>query len=109
MFYFLSENLTWNLKLPEWFLAVRVQKIVFFYIKLTSKYKPLVCALKTYNLNSRETFEPGPEFESGTSRSLAWRSYHLRYPGSIEGTRVKVPLKINAIQALWSVTLSIKI
>ena len=27
-----------------------------------------------YNLNSRENFEPGPEFEPQTSRSLAWRS-----------------------------------
>ena len=31
-----------------------------FEIKLTSKYKPLVCALNDYNLNSREKFEPGP-------------------------------------------------
>ena len=26
------------------------------------------------NLNSREKFEPGPEFEPRTSRSLSWRS-----------------------------------
>ena len=43
-------------------------------IKLTSKYSPIVCALKNYNLNSREKFEPGPGFETQTSRSLAWRS-----------------------------------
>ena len=30
---------------------------------MTSKYKPIVCALKNYNLNSREKFEPGPGFE----------------------------------------------
>ena len=27
------------------------------------KYKPIVYALKNYNLNSREKFEPGPGFE----------------------------------------------
>ena len=27
---------------------------------MPSKYKPIVCALKNYNLNSREKFEPGP-------------------------------------------------
>ena len=43
-------------------------------IKLISKYTPLVCAFKNYNLNSREKFEPGPGFERRTSRSLAWRS-----------------------------------
>ena len=26
---------------------------------MISKYKPIVCALKIYNLNSREKFEPG--------------------------------------------------
>ena len=40
---------------------------------LKSKYKPIVSALKNYNLNSREKFEPGPGFEPRTSRSLAWR------------------------------------
>ena len=48
--------------------------LVYIFIKLTSKYKPIVCALKNYNLNSREKFEPGPGFEFRTSRSLAWRS-----------------------------------
>ena len=35
--------------------------------KLASKYKPIVCALKNYNFNSREKFEPGsrdPRFKS---------------------------------------------
>ena len=27
---------------------------------ILSKYKPIVCALKNYNLNSGEKFEPGP-------------------------------------------------
>ena len=45
-----------------------------FKIKLKSKYKPIFCALKNYNLNSREKFEPGPGFEPQTSRSLALRS-----------------------------------
>ena len=40
-------------------------------IKLTSEYTPPVCALKNYNLNSREKFEPGQRFESRTSRPLA--------------------------------------
>ena len=35
---------------------------------------PIVCALKNYNLNSREKFKPGPGFEPRTSSSLAWRS-----------------------------------
>ena len=30
---------------------------------MTSKYNPIVCALKNYNLDSRVKFEPGPEFE----------------------------------------------
>ena len=34
-------------------------------IKLTSKYNPIVCALKNYKLNSREKFEPGPGFQPG--------------------------------------------
>ena len=44
--------------------------------KFTSKYKPIVCALKNYNLTSREKFKPGPGFElrTWTSRSLARRS-----------------------------------
>ena len=43
-------------------------------IKLISKYKPRVCALKNYNLISIEKFEPGSGFEPRTSRSLVWRS-----------------------------------
>ena len=31
--------------------------------KLTSKYKPIVYALKNYNLNSREKFKPGLGFD----------------------------------------------
>ena len=38
---------------------------------MTGKYKPIVCVLKNYNLNSRENFEPVPGFEPRTSRSLA--------------------------------------
>ena len=37
---------------------------------LTSKYKPIVCALKNYNLNSKEKFEPGPGFKSQNSRKI---------------------------------------
>ena len=43
----------------------------------TSQYKPIVCALKNYNLNSREKFEPGRGFEPRTSRFLAWRSIRI--------------------------------
>ena len=42
----------------------------FSVIKLTSKYKPIVCALKNYNLDSREKFKPGLGFEPLTSRPL---------------------------------------
>ena len=38
-------------------------------IKLTSKYKPIVCALNNYNLNSRKNCEPGPVFEPRTSKA----------------------------------------
>ena len=37
----------------------------YFKIKLTSKYKPIICALKNYNLNSREKFKPGPGLNLG--------------------------------------------
>jgi hypothetical protein len=30
----------------------------------------------------------------------------MSYPGSIDGTALNLPLESNAIQALWSVTLS---
>ena len=33
--------------------------------------------------------------------------YHMCYPGSIDGTGLNLPLKNNAMQALWSVTLSV--
>ena len=35
--------------------------------------------------------------------------YHLSYPGLIDGTGLNLPLEMNAIQALWSVTLSVTI
>ena len=41
-------------------------------IKLTRKYKPIVCVFENYYLNSREKFEPGPGFAPRTSKSLAW-------------------------------------
>ena len=63
-----------------------------------------MCALKNYKLDSIEKFEPGPGIEPRTSRSLAWRSTTLSYPGSIDGTGLNIPLESNAIQALWSVT-----
>ena len=72
----------------------------YFKIKLTSKYKPIVCVLKNYNLNSRE------KIETQTFRSIAWH-YHLSYPGSIDGTGLNLPLESNAMQALRSVTLSV--
>ena len=43
--------------------------------QMTSQYKPIVCVLKSYNLYSREKFEPGPGFEPRKSRSLAWKCY----------------------------------
>ena len=50
------------------------EKSYILLFKLTSKHKPIVCALTNNNLNSGEKFEPGPGFEPQTSRSLAWRS-----------------------------------
>ena len=47
---------------------------MIFLNQIDNKYKPIVCALKNYNLNSREQFEPGPGFEPRTIRSLAWCS-----------------------------------
>ena len=49
-----------------------------FKIKLTSKYKPIICALKNYNLNSREKFEPGSGFEPHKGR---FRAVPLIEPG----------------------------
>jgi hypothetical protein len=40
---------------------------------LTSKYKPIVYALKNYNLNPTEKFEPKPGFEPRTSIALLSR------------------------------------
>ena len=37
-------------------------------IVIVGKYKPIVCALKNYNLNSREKLEPGPGVPRFTSR-----------------------------------------
>ena len=41
----------------------------YFKIKLASKYKPIVCALKNYNSNSRQKCKPGPGFEPPEVRS----------------------------------------
>ena len=46
-------------------------KLLIF--KLTSKYKPIVYALKNYNLNPTEKFEPKPGFEPRTSIALLSR------------------------------------
>ena len=47
----------------------------YFKIKLSSKYKLIICALRNYNFNSREKFKPRPGFEPRTYRSQqAWHS-----------------------------------
>ena len=49
--------------------------------KLINKVK------NTYiNLNSREKFEPGSEFENTDLHTSNRALYHLCYPGSIDGT-----------------------
>ena len=45
---------------------------------MTSKYKPIVYAMKNYNLNSGEKFEPGPEFEPRISRYIERRIEFLQ-------------------------------
>ena len=40
----------------------RINIEMYFKIKLVSKYKPIVCTIKNYNLNSREKFEHRPGF-----------------------------------------------
>ena len=56
-------------------MIMEFQHIIYFKIKLTSKYKCIVCALKNYNFKFKRK---NPNLESGfepqTSRSLAWRS-----------------------------------
>ena len=59
----------------------------------------MIC-LKKYNLNSKEKFEPGLEFEPRTSRSLAWHSYYLSYPGSIDSTGLNFSPQSNAMQGI---------
>ena len=41
------------------------------FFKLTSKYKPIVCALENYNLNSKEKFEPGPGSNPGPGSDVS--------------------------------------
>ena len=50
--------------------------IIYFDVlnQTDSKCKLTICALKNYNLISREKFKPWPGFEPRTSRSLAWHS-----------------------------------
>ena len=59
---------------------------------MLSKYKLTICALRNYNLNSREKFEPGPGFEPRTYRS------QQALPCSIDGTGLNFPLESNAMQ-----------
>ena len=49
--------------------------------------------------------EEDRNYHGGTSLAL----YHLRYPGSIDCTGLNLPFDSNAMQALWSVTLSVTI
>ena len=82
-------------------LTFRLQTRTQLIFKLTSKYKPIVCALKNYNLNAREKFEPGPGFESRTSRSLAQviecQATDLEIRGSNPGTGSKFSLEFKLI------------
>ena len=100
---------------PFYFLLLSIHSSLLFKPSPGGSYSELphwaiftVCSHIFILLNSREKFKPGPGFEPRTSRSLVWLSTTWAIL-VLDDTGLNLPLESYAIQALWSVTLSVTI
>ena len=78
-------------------------------IKLNSKYKPKFCAFMNYNFRFKRKIRTCTGILTSDLQISSVALCHLSYPGSIDGKGLNFPLECNAIQSLWSVTLSVTI